>query len=65
MISVKSAQCDYMPRDLKALDNGTAATLQMFLRGSTALLIQGLFIIEVSRLHSDTQHSAGRMIGRS
>jgi len=54
-----------MLRDLKALDNCTASTLQIFLRGSTALLIQVLFIIEVSRSHSDTQHSAGRMIDRS
>jgi len=54
-----------MPRDLIALDKCTAPTLQIFLHGSTASLIQDLFIIEVSRSYSDTQHSAGRMIGRS
>jgi len=65
VVSVRSPHCDYMPRDLKVLDNCTTSMLRNFLHGSTALLIQGLFIIEVSRSHSDAQHSTGRMIGRS
>ena len=32
-----------------------------FYRGSTALVGLGLHIVEVSRLHSDTPHTVGRL----
>jgi hypothetical protein len=62
VVSVRSAHCDYMPRDLRALDNCTAHTLQIFLHGSTTLLIQGLRFLDHTQTCNTQQGewSAGR-----